>query len=258
MDPYFVDLLTRSPREILAVDIVAKATLVLAAAGAGALALRRSSAASRHLAWCLGLGAALALPVLSLALPGWSWRVLPAATETVRPIQSSSDSPAPDPAQPGTAPQSLVGIALEEEAILNAGPAGRLPSRPTAASPTQPSVPSRGVLTPSWWWLWAAWLAGAVTVLSAPIAGRIALRRWAREAEPIVGDDWTALLRDLSARLGLTRRIALLRSARAAMPMTWGRIRPVVLLPAESESWNGDRRKTSCCTSWRTSGGSIA
>jgi beta-lactamase regulating signal transducer with metallopeptidase domain len=243
MDPYFVELLARSPREILAVDIVAKATLVLAAAGAVALALRRSSAASRHLSWSLGLGAALALPVLSLALPWWSWRVLPAAMETVPPIPSSSDSPAPHSGQPGTAPQSLVGIALEEEALLNAGPAGRLPSRPTAASPTPPSVPSRGVLTPSWSWLWAAWLAGAVTVLSAPIAGRIALARWAREAEPIVGDDWSALLRDLSARLGLTRRIALLRSARAAMPMTWCRIRPVVLLPAESESWDVDRRR---------------
>ncbi len=59
MGPYLVELLAQSPRELLAVDIVAKATLVLAAAGAAALALRRSSAASRHLAWCLGLGAAL-------------------------------------------------------------------------------------------------------------------------------------------------------------------------------------------------------
>ena len=65
----------------------------------------------------------------------------------------------------------------------------------------------------------------------------------AREAEPIVDDDWTALLRDLSARLGLSRRVTLLRSDRAAMPMTWGWIRPVVLLPADADSWSVDRRR---------------
>ena len=62
-------------------------------------------------------------------------------------------------------------------------------------------------------------------------------------AVPIVDDDWTALLGDLSARLGLSRRIALLRSDRAAMPMTWGWLRPVVLLPAEADSWGADRRR---------------
>jgi hypothetical protein len=91
--------------------------------------------------------------------------------------------------------------------------------------------------------LWAAWLAGAASVLSAPLAGRIALRQWAREASPIVGDDWNALLSDLSSRLGLSRRVTLLRSARAAMPMTWGWIRPLVLLPADADSWGGERRR---------------
>ena len=97
MDPNLVDLLARSPRVAFASDLAAKATLILAAAGAAAMALRRSSAASRHLAWCLGLGAALALPALSLALPGWSWRVLPAAAETVHRRSSAADSPAPVP-----------------------------------------------------------------------------------------------------------------------------------------------------------------
>ena len=197
MDPYFVELLARSPREILAVDIVAKATLVLAAAGAVALALRRSSAASRHLAWCLGLGAALVLPVLSLALPGM---VL------ARPAGRDGDRPTPTDRRPTPRPRSRTaghGSAVarrdrpRDEEALRRTPARRVASRPgrRPARPRRPFHPG-DVLTPSWSWLWAAWLAGAVTVLSAPMAGRIALRRWAREAEPIVGDDWTALLAD--------------------------------------------------------------
>ena len=55
--------------------------------------------------------------------------------------------------------------------------------------------------------------------------------------------DWTDLLRDLSARLHLTRSVALLRSPLADMPMTWGGFRPVVLLPAEADSWSIDRRR---------------
>ena len=88
MAAYFAELLAGSTLKILALDVTAKATLVIACAAAVAMALRSASAACRHLCWCLGLSAALVLPALSLALPRWSWRVLPAATDTVGPIPS--------------------------------------------------------------------------------------------------------------------------------------------------------------------------
>ena len=69
------------------------------------------------------------------------------------------------------------------------------------------------------------------------------MSRLTRDAEPIVDAEWTDQVRDLAAKLGLMRRILLLRGARAAMPMTWGWIRPVVLLPAEADSWGVDRRR---------------
>ena len=53
------------------VDAVAKATIILAAAGLATVLLRRASAASRHLVWTAALLGALALPVLSVALPRW-------------------------------------------------------------------------------------------------------------------------------------------------------------------------------------------
>jgi hypothetical protein len=184
MNPKLIDWLTRSSLNALALDLTIKATLVLAAAGLTALSLRRSSAAARHLAWCLGLGAALAMLPMTLALPGWSWRVLPAVAEAGPPIQPTpADSPTPRTVSTSTATHSLDGIPSEEESpsILNTGLAGRPSSRPTTAS----TVPSWRSPSPSWSWLWAVWLSGVLIVLSAPIAGRIALRRWAREAERI-------------------------------------------------------------------------
>src|SRR4051812_45797936 len=97
MNAMFLDLLSRSPRAFPAVDVTVKATLVLAVAGVAALALHRASAAARHLAWFLGLSAALAMPVLSLVLPGWSWRILPIAGEGTHPRISRDDAPAPRP-----------------------------------------------------------------------------------------------------------------------------------------------------------------
>ncbi|HEY0151831.1 MAG TPA: M56 family metallopeptidase [Longimicrobium sp.] len=51
--------------------LLVKATLVLCAAALAARALRHGSAARRHLAWTLALGALLVLPFLALALPAW-------------------------------------------------------------------------------------------------------------------------------------------------------------------------------------------
>ncbi len=232
-----LDLLSRSPGAALAVDVAIKATLVLAAAAVASLALRRSSAAARHLAWCLGLAAALAMPVMALALPGWDWRILPAGANDGHPSRTSTDlSPAPPPAE---AIPSL--HYLDESEFEMTDDAEAEPTVPTPIAP--PSPPSWRIPAPSWSWLWAAWLAGALAVLSTPLAGRIALRRLTRDAKPITDPDWTALLRDLSARLHLARRVTLLRSPVAAMPMTWGGFRPVVLLPAEADSWGIDRRR---------------
>ena len=71
-----------------------KATLILAIAGAAAFALARS-AATRHLVWCIGLCASLALPLLDCVLPGWSSASLPTAGEEARPERNSkADVPA--------------------------------------------------------------------------------------------------------------------------------------------------------------------
>ena len=54
---------------LFALGLAVRATAILAATAVVLLALRRSSAATRHRVGTIGLGAALALPVLSLVLP---------------------------------------------------------------------------------------------------------------------------------------------------------------------------------------------
>jgi beta-lactamase regulating signal transducer with metallopeptidase domain/protocatechuate 3,4-dioxygenase beta subunit len=235
-------MLSGSPGAALALDVVLKATLVLAAAGSASLALRRSSAAARHLAWCLGLVAALMLPALTLALPGWSMRILPAPAG---PDRSSRPAPADPPRTAGAASASLIDeLVFNEEDPARTEPADRLPSRSSAAGPLAPAPGRWWVrLAPSWSWLWATWLAGALAVLSAPLAGWIAVRRLSRAARPIDDAGWPDLLREQSTQLGLSRRIVLLLGEGAIMPMTWGWARPTILLPSDADSWDDDRRR---------------
>ena len=93
-------------------DIAAKATLILAAACLLVLALRRASASARYFTWTCALAALLALPVLSLLLPGWTLPVKtpPAALRAHRPPRvvgphaTAAPRPSPVPAPPPRSP----------------------------------------------------------------------------------------------------------------------------------------------------------
>ena len=63
------------------IDVAVKGLIALCVAGLLTLAMRRASAAMRHLVWCLAAVSLLALPVLSTLLPAWhilpAWTVVP-------------------------------------------------------------------------------------------------------------------------------------------------------------------------------------
>src|SRR5215510_12873774 len=66
----------------LPVEIVVKATVLLAMAGVLQAAMRRrASAAARHLIWSLAIASVLILPFASAALPRWNVDI-PATQET--------------------------------------------------------------------------------------------------------------------------------------------------------------------------------
>ncbi|HEU4561914.1 MAG TPA: M56 family metallopeptidase [Longimicrobium sp.] len=178
--------------------IVAKSTLLLGAAALGAHALRRSSAAARHMVWSLALAGLMALPALAFLLPSWK----PAALAVLRPAVD-------------------VGAAVTSE---------------VTAAASGPQLSLETVLL-------AVWAAGALVVLARLVRGLFAVRRLARTAEMVDDPAWTDLLERLGRAVGVRRPVVLLRSADAAMPLTWGAFRPVVLLPAGADAWGPERRR---------------
>ncbi|HYR08722.1 MAG TPA: M56 family metallopeptidase [Longimicrobium sp.] len=79
--------------------LVARGTLLLAAAALVALALRRGSPAARHMVWALALGAMLALPAASLLIPEWELSFVH--------VVSLDGAAAPTAAQAGAGPAGV-------------------------------------------------------------------------------------------------------------------------------------------------------
>jgi beta-lactamase regulating signal transducer with metallopeptidase domain len=236
-----VNALLDAPLLALGADAALKGFLVLLAALAATTLMRRASAASRHLVWLAALAGVLLLPVAAAVVP--AWRALPRPSELIAPALVDSHSraavspgevPTADAAAPASSPVSLV----KTNGIV-AVP--RDPSTP-APAPTEPRVAADG---PGLGWKPVAlfvWLAGALVLLARLFAGLLAVWRMERRAAELDDARWTLLTDRLSRRMGLGRIVRLLRGPTSAVPMTWGAFRPVILLPAEADAWDEDRR----------------
>lgn len=204
-----------------------KSFLILAATLAATCALRRSSAALRHLLWVLAIVAALALPVLSPVMPVWHVaipRSAPAHVAWIVTAYHVADTEAPA-AQTNQVPQT---------------PPGR--SVAGAASASAAAQPLGGV---DWRRIAVLIWAGGTLVLLARLALAAAvLRRVGRRATPDHSLVWKTRLAELSAEIGLRRSVALLRSGRHAMPMTFGIVWPKVILPAACDDWTPVHNRT--------------
>jgi beta-lactamase regulating signal transducer with metallopeptidase domain len=203
----------------LAREAACKSIFILALAAVVILCMPRATAATRHMVWLLAIVSLLVLPAFSLILP--PWRVLPRWSE-------SRIEPRPSMEAPWN---------VAEQPVMTA--AAVTVARPAA---------SGAFFTPKarFDWVRAAvwvWSGGAALALVVVLLGRLSLWRVARNSERVTDRSWLGLLDSLMLRLHFKRRVVLMRSARRRMPMTWGVLRPKVLVPREAEDWPSERRR---------------
>jgi len=227
-------------------DAGVKSFAVLAAAGVAVAGMRRRSAAARHLVCFLAVASLPLLPVLSWALPGW--RVLPGWMELREPSRSATPSISSTPSTLSTPSR----VAPAPRRFANPRPPAPAPT-PETASPQPVPSPAVQIIAASepppararmdGWRLGSlAWLAGVLVALTPAVLGVFSLRRLERAARRETAASWLDLLAQLLTRHGFKRRVVLLKAARRRMPMTWGVLRPKVLLPEESREWPPGRR----------------
>jgi beta-lactamase regulating signal transducer with metallopeptidase domain len=202
-----------------------KACVVLAVAALVALTMKRTAAATRHLVWVLGLAGALAVLPWALALPRWRMPVLRAPE---RPEPAITSRLVSEGQPPGA--QAVMDMPM---ALNNA-----------LAVPLQTSTFPLNLTegTPVAWPL-LVWAAGTFAVLAWGMTGWASTWWMGRKNERITDPSWVEAARAAAERLGTRRGVTLLRGRALDMPLTWGVLRPTLLLPQEADEWPAERRR---------------
>ena len=190
-----------------AATLLVKATVTLAVALAVTGLARRSRAAARHVLLVAAFAVLLALPAASFVMPARG------VTLPAPPAASSAPVTAVVPVVTSPSPTRL--------GAQESGDTFQIDSGMTASA-----------------LLWTVWGAGALLCVLPVLAGTWHLRALRRSGSSCARGD--ALLRRLSPEAGLRRSITVRVHESIPGPMTYGTLRPVILLPLDAESWSDD------------------
>lgn len=196
--------------EELATPLVAllKLTLVLGLTWMSAILLVGRSAATRHRVWVAGGMGALLLPLLAWVLP----------------IRYSGSL--------GNAASHWVSLAAQANSAGNA-------MAPTAA------VQAHAARHVSLLYVVALiWVLVLSLLILRLLSGLIRLSRIAASSRALEDRGWTDVVAELSRSLGVRPRIKVFLCPDSAfMPVTWGIVRPRVMLPSDAVQWSSERRR---------------
>ncbi len=247
----------------LLLDSTVKGVFILALAALVSLALRRRSAALRHVVWVTAFAGLLLLPLIVRVVPAWQLALIPNnilptpqsaqlnASDLVMVLSSQLGQPrapvknhAPHPATPASAPPTSPAApssAMPNGAALNSS--GTILPYSSSTMIYQSTVPLSDVwsefLVPL---VTISWLCGVMLTLLPLIIGHvIARRRMLRSATPC-DDDVARQILELSKTHGLRCPARTLMTSPGTMPMVVGLWRLSLLLPQEFAQWSEEKR----------------
>ncbi|MBW8768377.1 MAG: M56 family metallopeptidase, partial [Gemmatimonadetes bacterium] len=241
---------------IILLGAAARGAVVLLGALVLTSLLHRRPAAVRHAIWAGAIAVQLLLPLLALWGPRWHVPVpetlstlIPDASIVTADDQSRDASPVLAPygrdVVPPTTPRAGEHSTL---ATPSAPPAGATRSVATTPAPaaTAPAA-TAPVTTPAplslRTVLLVIWALGAAVVVLRLAAGTLIVARLARRGARIDDGGWLSLAQRLANTLRIQRPLILLRGDRLGVPVTWGVVYPIVLLPEDADEWTEERRR---------------
>jgi beta-lactamase regulating signal transducer with metallopeptidase domain len=227
----------------------ARGAIVLLAALVLTSLLHRRPAATRHAIWAGAITVQLLLPVLALWGPHWHVPVpealrplVPEASVVTAPSQFRVGYSVPAPSTPvETAPTTMRGV--ERTPIPTTPTPASTPLASTVAAPFAASVPAPSAGVSLRTLLIDLWALGTLAVLLRLAAGTFVVARLARRGARIDDGGWLSLAQRLANTLRIQRPLTLLRGNRLGVPVTWGIVYPIVLLPDDADEWSEERRR---------------
>jgi beta-lactamase regulating signal transducer with metallopeptidase domain len=212
-------------------EAAARGAVVLLAALVLTALLHRRSAATRHAIWVGAIAVQLMLPVLALWGPRWHVAA-PEAMSALVPVRDLGTSLTDTVATPRQ-------IATPDRVPAMRDSAPRAPNVSDVRAPTP--APRRSVSARSVWI--GLWALGAAVVLLRLAIGTVLVARLARHGTRVDDGGWLSLAQRLATTLRIQRPLILLRGTRVGVPITWGVVYPIVLLPDDADEWPDERRR---------------
>jgi TonB family protein len=197
----------------LLLESTLKSSTVVVVALAVAALLRRRSAAVRHWILASAIGCAALTPALGSVVP--SWHVAIGRVSAAHWIERSRP-----PAEPDREPRP--------------GPGGARASASAGGSVDSALPPASHIVA-------AIWMAGAGTSLLILAVGFGRLAWIASHARRVRQGPWATAAADVCCEYGLRRPVLLLQTTHPALLVTWGLVRPKILLPRTASHWSDDR-----------------
>ena len=201
----FIEMLYADPLLKFLADTTMKSFVIFAVAGLLAFCLRRRSAAMRSFVWSMAIVGCLIIPLLSLVLPKWELGILPEVPISIAPSQLSTES---------------------------------VSSIPITSTPPQPDPvtnQSRPFTALQWTdWVAIGWVGAGLFLLIRLIVGIGAI--WHISAR---SSNFSRAAEQL--RSNWNRRTSVRLSNRITVPMVWGFLRRVILLPVDANHWQTER-----------------
>ncbi len=215
----------------MVLDLVLKGTVVLGGGMAAARALRSAPAAVRHALLVATTAAAAALPALTVALPDWN---VPLLAERAGPASATPHRPAisTPAAAPAASPSPVSDLAHAEVAH---SPRAMPPSVELSMPPT------RAGGSPWVAALLAVWAAGALFVLARFAIDVMRTRSLVMNGIEAPEGMHDRLATRIAERMGVRRKVRIVFSEELSVPVTWGILRPVVVLPLQAWEWPAER-----------------
>ena len=213
----------------------------------------RGCAATRHAVWAGALISCLVLPLVGSA---FSWSVeVPWLVSNEAPLSETRGVVVEPDLELKTASTLVTGSIIssspsagriETARVRRPGQASQGSEVPTVVHPVEVQSMGDGSAGFGPWWalvLAAIWSIGVgVRVL---LRGRAVRRRFviARQATRVQEGPLFETLQEAKVSLGVRRTVRLLQSEAIEIPVTWGTLNPVVLMPLDAENWAPTRRR---------------
>jgi TonB family protein len=172
---------------------------------------RRRSAAVRHWILAATIGCAAVLPVFQALMP--SWHVLPMS------VAAQLEPARQVPSEAASAARGSVTTEIDRVEV----------SAPTSSGQAL------------WPLLESAWLLGVAASVLVLGVGLARLGWLAAQAVPVTTGPWVEIGTEVAREYGLRRRVLLLQSEHPSLLVTWGLLRPRVIIPRAALAWSAER-----------------